>query len=353
MATESGGAAAPLVEELFAAGHSFEFFQAVRILESLAAGGQRLGGDTDPAEEPLRLRSSVGLSFPTSTVRKIEEPREDQTAPSLTASFFGVATPASFGSLPTCYAELVLARQRDHDPALREFLDLFNHRLLSLFYRAWEKHRFDLVYERSGAREGGDFERGLFALLGLGTGGLRDRLPFADIGLLRWSGALSRGCASAQELEDLVGEQFGVPVTVEQFVAGWYESDPTERINLGGRDARLGRDTYLGETVRVAQFRFRLCFGPLGWDEYQRFLPVGDAYGPLRELVRLATGPEFDCDVKLVLRAEDAFPLQLGGERRTDFRLGWTTWLFTRPLTSDPSHVVRAPAFRSGGATPS
>ena len=94
----------------------------------------------------------------------------------MTVSFFGVATPASYGSLPTRYAELILERPRSKNRALRDFLDLFNHRLVSLFYRAWEKHRFPVRVRAVGPAPA-LFERALFALMGLGTDGLRGRLP--------------------------------------------------------------------------------------------------------------------------------------------------------------------------------
>src|SRR5262249_41269037 len=189
-------------------------------------------------------------------------PRVDEApdggAPRVTVSFFGVATPASWGSLPTCYTELILERAKVKDTALRDFLDIFNHRLISLFYRAWEKHRFPVLFERADTRAGSLPEHILFSIMGLNTRGLRGRLPLHDLALLPWTGMLSRRPAAPTELEDFVQEIFGVKAEVVAFIPAWYVLDDEELAPLGGSRSRLGRDTFLGRSVLVAQFRFAL-----------------------------------------------------------------------------------------------
>jgi type VI secretion system protein ImpH len=280
------------------------------------------------------------MSFPASDVRSLEPAADGEGPDRLTVNFFGVATPASWGSLPTCYAELVRERLRDRDPALRDFLDLFNHRLLSLFYRAWEKHRFEIEWERSDPLDGGLFERALLSTLGMRTDGLRGRLPFPDLALLRWSGVLLRRPTTAHGLVDVVRGYFGVPVTVEQFVPGWYRLDDEERLRLGGDAQELGRDTFLGRSVRIAQFKFRLRLGPLDRETYRSQLPGGEGFRELKEMVRFAAGPEFDFEIQLVLRGDEVPPLVLGGDPAGAVRLGWDTWLASGPLARDPDDVV-------------
>jgi len=107
---------------------------------------------------------------------------------------------------------------------------------------------------------------------------------------------------------------------------------------LGRAPARLGRDTVLGRSVRAAQSRFRLRLGPLGRERYESFLPGGDAWEALNDLVRFAAGPEFDFEVQLILRAADAPEPRLGGKGGA--RLGWTSWIRTGPLERDPGDVV-------------
>lgn len=327
--------------DLFSHARRVDFFQAVRLLERMYQGRDPVGGD-DAAGEAVRFRSDVSLSFPPTGVVSIDEPEAEGEPASMCVSFLGVATPASFGSLPLCYAELLQRQLQSKDRSLADFFDLFNHRFISLFYRAWEMHRYDVVYDRSDPREGGAYEQMLLALVGLGTSGVRHRLPMADVALLRWAGTFARPCASAGELEMVISEYFGVSTSIEEFVPGRYRVATRDRLRLGRRDARLGRDTYIGEYVSLSQSRFRLRVGPLDWVTYEEFLPEGDAFHALVEIIRLATGLEFDPEVQLVLEGTDAEPLRLGRGGDREFRLGWTTWLFSGELGRDPADVILA-----------
>ncbi|MEZ5065018.1 MAG: type VI secretion system baseplate subunit TssG [bacterium] len=341
MATEGRVPVSPLEETLFDEGQLFEFFQAVRLLQSRDRSRAPVGEEADPRRESVRFRGDARLSFAPSDVSDIAESAHDGGPPEMTLAFLGVASPMSFGSLPLCYAEHVLERRSRKDHALRDFYDLFNHRLASLFYRAWEKHRFPIEYERSEAAEGGRFERSLFALIGLGTPGLRGRQAFPDLALLRWAGVLTRRPVTEQVLRDLIAEWFDVEVEIETFVPHWYPMDDEELNPLGRKPARLGRDTVLGRSMRGAQSRFRLRLGPLGRERYESFLPGGDAWEDLAELVTFATGPEFDYEVQLVLRAAAAPEPRLTDARGLGgMRLGWTSWIRTRDLARDPGDVI-------------
>lgn len=340
MAPASRRHAAPLSELLFEEGWRFEFFQAVRLLQLQERERTPVGAGDDPRREGVRFRSDVSLGFPASDLRGIEAPAEGTPA-RVTVAFLGVATPASFGSLPQPYAELVLARGREKDQALRDFLDLFNHRLISLFYRAWEKYRFAVAYERDGERGATPYEHALLALLGLGTPALRERLPLPDRALLARAGALCRGSAPALALADLLADFFAVPVAVRQFVPGWYVVEEEQRSRLGRTACELGTSLTLGERVQVAQTRFRLRLGPLAWGRFQEFLPTGAAFGPLVSLTRLAAGPEHDFDLQLALAVADVPRLRLAAPAQGGAAwLGWSTWLHAAPLAEAPADVI-------------
>jgi type VI secretion system protein ImpH len=100
----------------------------------------------------------------------------------MVVSFLGLTGPS--GVLPRHYTELMLNRIRAKDFSLRDFFDLFNHRLISLFYRSWEKFRLPLGYERSRSDDPGgkpDLTTwALYCLVGLGTEGLRGRSSVDD-----------------------------------------------------------------------------------------------------------------------------------------------------------------------------
>ena len=149
MATSGGRTDPPVKALLFEEGYRFRFFQAVRLLGRVYPGRQPVGRDASPTDEAVRFRSRATLEFPASDIQEISPPQDGSPAQML-VNFMGLTGPS--GALPQHYTELVLERMRVKDHALRDFLDLFNHRMLSLFYRAWEKYRFLLPYERAAAK---------------------------------------------------------------------------------------------------------------------------------------------------------------------------------------------------------
>jgi type VI secretion system protein ImpH len=135
-------------------------------------------------------------------------------------------------------------------------------------------------------------------------------------------------------------------------VPGWYHLDDDDRIRLGSGSLKLGSDTFLGRSVRVAQFKFRLVLGPLDRDTYGAFLPDGPAFRELQEMIRFAVGLEFDFEVRLILRGRDVPELRLWRKEGSEIRLGWNSWLATRPLDRDPSDVVVSGSARARGPAP-
>jgi len=340
MASESRRDAAPLTELLRDEIERFEFVQAVRLLEHLTPERAQVGWDHEPSEEVVRFRSDVSLVFPRSDVQAYEA-GEDDAPPRITVNFMGVATPASFGSLPQRYAELILELERGKNNALRDFLDLFNHRFVSLFFRAAAR-RFPVLQIERG--EGNSFELALSAVLGIATPGLGARSTLPDRALFGRAGLLARRPISAIALESVVRSAFDVDVQVKQFQPGRFrmEEDDCNRLGLG--NCTLGDDFYLGSEVTLVDARLRLAIGPLSRERFEPLLPVGGEYRALVELVRFALrdGPAFD--VQLALEPDDVPELRLGDEGVAEGRLGWSSWLGGGERTRPAEDTVLTPA---------
>lgn len=313
---------------------AFAFFQAVRLLTRLFPERQEVGGFGEPGEEVVRFGVEPTIGFPTGDVRTLEMPGDGPA--SMQVNFMGLTGPS--GVLPYYYTLLAAERQRARNPALVAFLDMFHHRIVSLFYRAWEKHRFTVAYERGKPDRLTEHVRDL---VGIALTGYRDRLLVSDQALLFYSGLLGPHQRSAAALEHMIADYFGVPVEVHQFVGGWYPIAAATQCALGadeGPSGQLGRGAVAGDEIWDQQARVRVRIGPLARADYERFLPTGSAHEPLRQLVRFFSDDQFDFEVQLVLAKEDVPPCVLGGEDEAP--LGWCTWMRSAPLARDADETI-------------
>jgi type VI secretion system protein ImpH len=354
---------------LFREGYFFGFFQAVRLLEKLLPGRVPVGLLGPPAAEVVRFRAHQSLSFPPSQLYEVRQGGADGRPPVMTVAFFGLSGPS--GVLPRHYTELIMRLQREakgpERTALRDWLDLFNHRLLALFYRAWEKYRFYIPYERGEyQREEPDtFTRALLSLVGVGMPPLRNRLRVShwdvdnrrervlarvdDLSLIYYSGLLMQRPRGASALRGLLQDYFGLPVEVKQFHGVWLRLDADNQSRLGGGlgcNNQLGSNVIAGERVWDVTGKIRLRVGPLTYAQFREFAPdhtptaARKAFFLLVHLTRLFVGPTLTFDVQLALRAADVPECRLENDEETGPRLGWDTWLTSRAPTADAEDAV-------------
>jgi type VI secretion system protein ImpH len=297
-----------------------------------------VGHAAEPESEVVRFRTPVSLTFPASEVHALTPENteaEPPSPPQMKVAFMGLTGP--LGVLPHAYTELLMERLRNKDTALYEFLDLFNHRVISLFYRAWEKYRFPIAFERGLDDRFTEF---LFDIVGLGTRGLRHRFSFPDQGLLSYSGLIANKPHSASAMAGVLSDYFGAPVAMEQFTGQWLKLEPESYSMLGRANNRLGQSTLAGTRVWDTQSKFCLRFGPLRFEQFAALLPNGTAYKPATELTHFLAGQEFDFDLQLVLQKAEVPACKLSAQAKP--MLGWTTWLKTKPFIADDEQVVLA-----------
>lgn len=331
--------AGPDVLEEYLRAHpaEFSFFQAIRLLQRMDDLQKPIGTFTNPAQEPVRLAAHASLSFPPSEIQRLEE-RPDGPA-KMTVNFFGLHGPS--GTLPTRYTELLLDRLYARDTTLRDFLDLFNHRLISLLYRAWEKYRFPVKYERDTGDD--PFTRYILDLIGLGTKGLQNRQPVPDQVLVGYAGLLAPAPRSAVAFRQMLSDYFEVPVEVQPFSGTWRPLDAGSRTCLDegrSRSEQLGVGIVLGDEIWDQQSVVRVRLGPMSFAMYREFLPDGSAFEPLKALARFFCGDDLDVEVQLVLDRREAPPCALDAVETPPPRLGWFSWMFTRPLQRDPDETI-------------
>jgi type VI secretion system protein ImpH len=351
MATESRGRRAAVIEQLRADPHTFEFFQAVRLLERRADPTCAPGGDARPSEESVRFGVSVSTAFPAAGVGELTFGDVEGESPRMVVDFFGLTGPS--GVLPRHFDTLLIDRVRANEPAIAQFQDLLNHRAISLFYRAWRKSRIELAFERRRLEKGrihdDPFGLALLSLAGFGTGILADRNRAGAESIVRYSGAFALGEPSANSIEGMVADYTGRPTRVEQFAGRMVAiSEEDQTILPGvGRNCELGLTCVLGERVWHAGAAFRIRIGPMDLDEFIALLPGAAGFGAVHDLVQALTRGQYDVELRLCLFAGQA-PACVLGSAETPARLGWTTFLLTEALTEDFCGAVFALA-DSGG----
>jgi type VI secretion system protein ImpH len=327
----------PLDRILIEEPYRFEFFQSVRIINKLFRDRKLIGTDALPSEEAVRFRSRVAFDFPASEIHEIHEIEDEATGKmhlETIQNFMGMVGVS--GVLPTHYTELVLDRIRHRDTAMWSFLDIFTHRAVSLFYRAWAKYRFPVGYER-----GDDsFTSYLFDLVGLGTAKLRGRMDVPDESLLPYGGLIAQRPHSANALENILTDYFGAPARVGQFFGQWLDLSVSDRTKLGEANSHLGASTLIGSRVWDQQSKYRVRLGPLMFRQFEAFLPGGSANKALRSIISFFTGVELDFDIQLVLKAKQVPGTVLTTRALRRPQLGWTSFLKTRAFTRDDEQLI-------------
>jgi type VI secretion system protein ImpH len=351
--------------------YGFDFFQAVRLIElaaqALAPAGAHasIGEGSEPARESLRFRSGVGLDFPASDVADVRPPirKGEGAAARMTVNFMGLA--GATGPLNTPSTELIIEREFHGDDAPRDFLDIFNHRLVSLLYRTRKLHRVALDNSEPGEDRVASY---LYSVAGLGTSGLRDRTQVKDRALLFYAGLLGQQPRSMAGLEAILSHYFGARAVGVPFKGRWHDLEESQWTRIGetGRNMTLGVDAVVGKRVWDAQGEFEMELGPLTLEQFEDFLPTGWAFRPLCDLVRFYVGDELDFSFRLKLAASEIPAAWLPQRRDPDdqarrrwgpggarvgrkggARLGWTSRLNSGSCEED-SQVVVSPASRKG-----
>jgi type VI secretion system protein ImpH len=310
-----------------------DLFQLLRRLEAASPSAPRIGRAERPGQETVRMGQEPSLAFPAGSLASVgADPVPGDERLQVLVNCFGMLGPN--GALPLHMTEYVRQRQKHHgDSTLARFLDLFHHRMLSFFYRAWADAQPAVQRDRP---ETDRFVVYLGALLGIATPGLRDRDALPDAAKLFYAGRLAAQNRSAEGLRELLNDYFEMPAEIEEFVGEWAEIPAEYRWRLGDAGGgamigRLGENTHLGSHVWLSQSRFRIVLGPLRRGQFDRVSPGGSDLPALVALVRGYAGDELHWDLRLCLRPDAVPAFVLGGTI-----LGQTSWLCgSAPAPSD------------------
>ena len=323
-----------------------DFFQVLRLIETAHPERPRIGTSLRPRDDAVRFGQDPSLTFNPTALGQFMRASGDAKA-RLAVNFFGLL--GANGPLPTHLTEYTRDRLRNGgDGTLLAFLDVFHHRLLSLFYRARAQAEPAISFDRPDSDRYADFVGSMF---GIGSPALRERDEVRDFAKLHFAGLLANNARPASGLVSILREYFKLPVHVEQFVGHWMRLPLEIQTRIGGQQDgnRLGISAVLGSKVWDSQNKFRIVIGPVGYSDYQRMLPGGDSMRRLLAWVRNYVGGALDWDVRLILKKEEVPPLRLGGGAGAGgVRLGWSTWPMAAAPARNPDQLLINPSAHAG-----
>jgi type VI secretion system protein ImpH len=276
----------------------------------------------------VRLGQEPSLAFTPSALSQFRAPSGDVKG-RLRVAFLGLL--GAHGPLPLHVAELAHARERSGDTALVDFLNLFQHRMLLLFHRAWAAGD---AAAREDRPSDGAFRRYLSALCGLssvcGPSSPSGHSPLSQPALAeqraRWAftARFLHPARNPEGLETVLGQYFGCSARVCCFIPDWLEIPSSLAWRLGSRSAgQLGRSTVVGRRVYQPSQKFRVELGPLSRVDFERLLPGTPAFQELARLLSSYAGSELRWELSLRLERTERPSLRLGKHGR----LGRNTWL--------------------------
>jgi len=333
MAGQTGQSTFDLKTELIQKGRDFSFLQILRLL-------RRLGHIPQSVEDPstftrrkrtVQIRPENHLSFPASDVACVKKTDDPDEHFIVHATFLGLYGPAS--PLPTFYTEDLIEQELADEAAVRDFLDIFNHRLFALFFECCMKYRlfFGICEEQNPQA----LEK-LFCFSGLGESVHRRLLPSA-YSLIRYAGILSQHPRSAWGLETLLSDALGVRASVKQCCRRIVKISPEQRFHLGADGCTLGEDSVVGEQMEDAAGKFMIRIGPVGFVRFQQFLPGSPENEKLGLMTRFYLQDPLEYDLELILKKDETTTARLGSE--TTSRLGLDTWVFAGSVIGEVSTV--------------
>ena len=336
MADTNGHTTNPLIEEMVKRPYAFDFFFAVRLLEALHPELPRVGFSVSPDEDAIRFWQKPSLRFAPASLDSFQN-GDSERPPRMAVNFLGLFGPNA--PLPPHITEYALERELHHkDNTLTAFFNLFHHRLISMFYRAWASSQKAVDSDRQADQR---FATYIGSFFGVGMEALQNRDAVPDVAKLFFAGRLACQTRNAEGLEAILREYFHIPAEVQPFAGRWLTlpQDSICRLGESPESGTLGINTIIGSRFWDCQLSFRVRFGPMSLVDYERMLPKGDAFERLKYWILNYCGEHFFWDVQLVLRAEEVPPTRLGHSSR----LGWTSWLQTQPPASDAADLILNP----------
>ena len=307
--------------------YKYDFYQFMRLIECMYPDKQRFGYSVKPSDDAIRIGQLPSMQFAPGALARFEMNADYPAV--LKVFFFGLFGPN--GPLPIHLTEFARHRMNiARDPTFAEFADLFHHRLLSLFYRAWADKEPTTQLDRP---HNDRFSIYVGSLLGIAERSQQQRDGICDHTKFHFAAHLGCQTKHADGLIAVLRSYFQVPIAMEEFVGEWLTipKDGLCCLNADQQTGQLGVSATIGLHSWQCIHKFRLIAGPLDLQQFESFLPNGKKITAFSDLVKNYIGFEFKWDLNLILKKNEVPAIRLGKYGW----LGWNSWLSARSRNDD------------------
>ncbi|MCX2900416.1 type VI secretion system baseplate subunit TssG [Pseudomonas mandelii] len=265
-----------------------------QLLEQALPDHPLLGSTTNPADDPVRFRPDPGMGFPAGELKSIEHDEHDSLRPATVRTrllgLYGVDSP-----MPTAFIDDIAQRREGHE-ALEAFLDIFNHRIFTQFYRIWRKYSYPATFEAGGTDA---TSQCLLGLIGLGIEGTARQIETPVSRFLALLGVMRLPTRNAEGVCALV--KLLAPNTRARVTPHWPQKIAlAQPASLSAaQPVRLSQGTPLGSVGYDANSQLHLALFTEDPDEARGWLPGGQLHKDLLVLLRVYLG--WRCTARLQL----------------------------------------------------
>ncbi len=310
---------------------SYGFLSLLRKLERESGNKPRIGKNERLKDEIAALGQDPSLSFPESDFSEVSFKQKGKA--NLRSNIFGFFGPQ--GALPLNTTEEVGRWVDSGDDSFVKFTDLFATRFFQLYFRVWsDSHaisQFDVPDKDR-------FQTYVSALGGVGSPAYRKRDNIDDVTRMPLVSLITARVKSPVRLKQMIEQHLKADVSIEEHVPIWLEFEKNDQCHLGQQGSLMGQNTYMGARLQSVSEKIRLRINTSSIAEYRSYLPGGDAYVQLCDLVFWYLGKTIDVDIELSLPRNNVPPAKLGETTE----LGWMAALTPQTDDNDDEMVSAA-----------
>ncbi|EMG9309878.1 type VI secretion system baseplate subunit TssG [Proteus mirabilis] len=328
MERESQSSVTSLIEALGEKLPYVNFYRLCQLIENSCAETSGLGRSSSLKDDPIRFRPHRGMGFPVTEIKGLDSFNRyrPSTVPSIRTTFlglYGITSP-----LPTTYLNDI-AQYRDGTDSLTDFLDIFNHRLTTQFYRIWRKYSYPATFQAGGTDETSKY---LYGLIGLGIPGCANHVESPLSRFLALLGILRLPTRTAEGIHALV--KLLAPSTNVDIIP----HDPRQIILDKPTQMSCKNPTTLENKPVLGAYAFDVNSQVLiqlqtdDKKESKGWLPDGSIYQDFMALLRVYLGSRVNARLCLRLPRHLLADATLSSKQKQGVQLGRTAVM--RPLSS-------------------